>query len=318
MILNWQQLNSRGFIKISGKNSRDFLQKLISQDLNILNNVGDAIYSLLLNAKGRYKSDFFIILSNIDSVQNNQTAATFILDIATCNLPDTIQTLRKYNLNTDIEITDISKNCVCLASYNHNIVEIEQFPQLPQKILGNYYKFFKYLDPRLSQIGARALCISQNHLTKDTGKPFDEPTLDLENNCKNTTSYNYFLTKFGVPHENVLIANKSIPLEFNMHNLNSISFTKGCFLGQELCARTKYTGVIRKQILPFFLQSPSTKNSCNVDDLIINDSNQKIGTVKYFRNDCGLAMINLESFKQNKNFFVYDMAIKIIQPSWLN
>ena len=46
------------------------------------------------------------------------------------------------------------------------------------------------------------------------------------------------------------IINK-IPLECNLDLLNYISFTKGCYVGQELVARTKHKGLIRKRILPF-------------------------------------------------------------------
>jgi folate-binding protein YgfZ len=40
---------------------------------------------------------------------------------------------------------------------------------------------------------------------------------------------------------------KSIPLEWPMDELGAISWTKGCYVGQELTSRTKHTGVVRKQ-----------------------------------------------------------------------
>ena len=43
----------------------------------------------------------------------------------------------------------------------------------------------------------------------------------------------------------------SIPFAYNLDGLNAISFDKGCYLGQELIARTHYTGVVRRRLVPF-------------------------------------------------------------------
>ena len=43
----------------------------------------------------------------------------------------------------------------------------------------------------------------------------------------------------------------SIPFAYNLDGLNAISFDKGCYLGQELIARTHYTGVVRRRLIPF-------------------------------------------------------------------
>ena len=42
-----------------------------------------------------------------------------------------------------------------------------------------------------------------------------------------------------------------MPLEFNIDGLHGISFTKGCYVGQELMARTHFKGVVRKRLMPF-------------------------------------------------------------------
>ena len=41
-----------------------------------------------------------------------------------------------------------------------------------------------------------------------------------------------------------------IPLEYNLDGLNAISFTKGCYVGQELIARSHFRGVVRKRLMP--------------------------------------------------------------------
>lgn len=47
-----------------------------------------------------------------------------------------------------------------------------------------------------------------------------------------------------------LISGEAMPLEYNFAALNAISFDKGCYVGQELIARTHHRGVIRKRLLP--------------------------------------------------------------------
>lgn len=45
-------------------------------------------------------------------------------------------------------------------------------------------------------------------------------------------------------------AGSAVPLEYNLDGLNAISFTKGCYVGQELIARTHFRGIVRKRLLP--------------------------------------------------------------------
>mgnify|MGYP002775616155 FL=1 len=54
-----------------------------------------------------------------------------------------------------------------------------------------------------------------------------------------------------------LHADKANPLEYNLAWLNAISFEKGCYVGQELMARTHHRGVIRKRLMPITFVSES-------------------------------------------------------------
>jgi folate-binding protein YgfZ len=61
--------------------------------------------------------------------------------------------------------------------------------------------------------------------------------------------YDALRLSFCVPDGNRdMTAEKSIPLEWGMDDLNAISFEKGCYMGQELTSRTKHTGIVRKRI----------------------------------------------------------------------
>jgi folate-binding protein YgfZ len=62
--------------------------------------------------------------------------------------------------------------------------------------------------------------------------------------------YDAYLFDLGIPQEKDLIFEKSVPLECWMEELNGLSFEKGCYLGQELTARTKHRGQIHKRLVP--------------------------------------------------------------------
>ncbi len=53
------------------------------------------------------------------------------------------------------------------------------------------------------------------------------------------------------------IAGSAVPLEYNLDGLRAISFTKGCYVGQELIARAHFRGVVRKRLMPVAL-APGT------------------------------------------------------------
>lgn len=53
----------------------------------------------------------------------------------------------------------------------------------------------------------------------------------------------------------MLVTGHAIPLEYNLDGLNAISFTKGCYVGQELIARSHFRGVIRKRLMPVQIAS---------------------------------------------------------------
>lgn len=49
-------------------------------------------------------------------------------------------------------------------------------------------------------------------------------------------------------------AGEAMPLEYNLDALQGISYDKGCYVGQELVARTHWSGLIRKRLMPFALR----------------------------------------------------------------
>ena len=82
-----------------------------------------------------------------------------------------------------------------------------------------------------------------------------------------------------------------IPLEHNVVFMNGVSFQKGCYIGQELTARTHHTGVIRKRLMPIKLTSPS--HQALPGDKIENKAGKNVGKFRNSVNEHGLALLRL-------------------------
>lgn len=99
--------------------------------------------------------------------------------------------------------------------------------------------------------------VFQDPRSLDLGKVFLGPSSLLTNITEDTYPYVAHRLSRGIPEGPLdLESEKSIPLENGMDELNAISWTKGCFLGQELTSRTKYVGEVRKKLLSFKGDAP--------------------------------------------------------------
>jgi folate-binding protein YgfZ len=213
---------SRRLIRIFGQDSSKFLQGLITNDIHKSEN--QAIYSGFLNHKGRLLFDGFIY----------QTLANeFVLDVDQSVLENCLVHLKKYKLRSQLEIEADRELCVS-AILSSDPEEISR-----QKSFFQEKGILAFEDPRLKTMGIRVL-----HKSKE-----------LEGNAPESV-YQSQRMWFGLPSSpNEIISGKSLPLECNLEWSNAISYTKGCYLGQELTARTHYTGVIRKRITPILLST---------------------------------------------------------------
>jgi len=202
-------------------------------------------------------------------------------------------------------------------------------------------------DPRAKGLGTRLL------FEQDTDTEKREPEESKEHDAhQDLKAYEMYRLQHGLAEGSEIEGR--IPLECNLDLLNAISFKKGCYLGQELTARTKYKGVVRKRVIPFLLNpsappealfSPlneeelealnSPQSKCPVADLTghkicISDSGEEIGHVlcsgEY--SPLGLAVVKLRSLiPQSDTSEVPEIVtrsdmdnsshkIRLFRPSW--
>lgn len=103
--------------------------------------------------------------------------------------------------------------------------------------------------------------------------------------------YRHLCLGLGIPDSQDFEKDRSIILEWGFEDLNGISFSKGCYMGQELMSRTKHVGQIRKRLLP--LQFDEVHGQVNVGDAVLYQG-QDVGDVKAVQGCLALAMLRLD------------------------
>ena len=202
--------NSR-FLSVEGKDSSDFLQNLITNDVNKCTKE-NIIYSCLLSPQGKFMADFFIF----------KNEKNYIIETHSFFYEKLLKKLSLYKLRSKVLINEIT-----------NFYSYSVFGEL-----NNNYNFIIFCaDPRNKKIGNKLICKS-----KELEKLNDFIEIDEK-------KYHEILIQNTVPLSHFdLIENKSLLLENNFENLNAISWDKGCYVGQELTARMKYRALLKKRI----------------------------------------------------------------------
>jgi len=85
-------------------------------------------------------------------------------------------------------------------------------------------------------------------------------------------------------------SDRSTLLEAGFDELNGVSWSKGCYMGQELTARTKYRGLVKRRLLPVLVEGPLP-----VSGTPVTHDGQEVGQMRSGRDQAGLASLRLDA-----------------------
>ncbi|XP_019585375.2 putative transferase CAF17, mitochondrial isoform X1 [Rhinolophus sinicus] len=139
----------------------------------------------------------------------------------------------------------------------------------------------------------RTACMGWRLLAQDEG-----PALVPGGRLGDLQDYHWHRYRQGVPegvHD--LPPGVALPLESNLAFMNGVSFTKGCYIGQELTARTYHMGVIRKRLFPIQLLGPLPVGGIAPGTTVLTESGQAAGKYRAGQGDVGLALLQSEKIK---------------------
>ena len=285
-------LEDRGLIAIEGPDSQDFLQNIISNNIEKVSEF-NSIFSGIFTAQGKYLYEFFVI----------KNSEGYFLDCDNFFKAELIKHLLKYKLRSKVEIKDLS------SSYIIGITNEEKFKEIQNEV-GSKEKTILYrgspffLDTRSAKLGARILSsLEKLHLTI---KKLSLKIVDKSNYLKTAHAE-------GIPIQGIKNLQDSLfSLESNFEELNAIDFKKGCYVGQENTARMKLKNKVRRKLFPIIAKSTlkildEIKFKDQVVGKVLIDGAYPFALVKLF--DPGF----LEFYK--KNLKVNETDIQILVPS---
>ncbi|XP_037313491.2 putative transferase CAF17 homolog, mitochondrial [Pungitius pungitius] len=295
------RLPGRTVLKVRGEDTRPFLQGIITNDVELLEEPGlTALYSHMLNVQGRTLYDIMLY-----SLKEDDAGQGVFLECDSTIKDSILKHLKIYKLRRKVNIDPCPELSVwAVLSKQKKAGQEASKPELasPDKAL------VWVTDPRTQEMGWRLVLESQ------------VDPLDIISSCQkgDTGEYHRHRYSIGLP-EGVrdLPPGVALPLESNLVYMQGISFSKGCYIGQELTARTHHTGVVRKRLMPVRLSAP-------VQDLeegaaLQTQSGKPAGKHRAAVGQLGLSLIRLAHAKETLTLKSSDdtaVALEASVPDW--
>jgi folate-binding protein YgfZ len=290
-------LLERGVLALEGEETRSFLQGLISNDIEKVAE-DRAIYAALLTPQGKCLFDFFIAA----------VGGQLLIEIEAERLPALAQRLTMYKLRAKVDIADVSEDYSVAALFGDAVSDRIGLGDEPGRARAEGDGVV-FNDPRLSELGARAILLKASAVST-------LETLGLE--AGSPTDYQKRRFTLGVPEGAAELGiDKSPLLEVGFEELNGVDFDKGCFVGQELTARMKYRGLVRKRLMPLTFEGKAPSPGA-----VVKAGSRDIGEVRAVTDDGGFAVLRVdklqEAIDQGEMLRIGDVGTTAIKPGWAN
>eukprot|EP00108_Taenia_solium_P002373 TsM_000775000 transcript=TsM_000775000 gene=TsM_000775000 len=249
-------LPNRELISLRGYATAEFLQGLMTNDVRLIEPKNCLLYSLFLNVKGRVVSDTLIYHVN----HQDQEEPHFVIECDSKCKPSLLKLLRFYNFRkkaSPLCQVHISEEPSLRVLVNLNANGAEQS-------IGD--ALFVGKDPRaVPGWCLRMLCYSA--AAPETACASSEVIYRRTRYC------------LGLPEgADEFKSGEGLPLEANADLCHGVSFSKGCYVGQELTARSRFVGVIRRRVAPILLESTISQNTIPLNSPIfrVSKNNNKV------------------------------------------
>jgi len=262
----------RGLVVISGADSSTFLQGLISQNVNKVTDK-KATYGALLSPQGKYLHDFCI-----SKIGNN-----LILDCEQGREKELLSNIGRFKLRAKVEIS-YDKNLSVFAVFGEKATQLLNL----SNVLGESKKInngISFVDPRAIDLGCRIIA----------------PELDVIELLKRLSIKEGTFIEYDTIRLNLcipdgtrdLIVNKSVLLEANFDKLHGIDWEKGCYIGQEVTARSKFRGLLKRRLVSVNYNG----KGINTGTLIFLDK-KEVGTIRSSVDGLSIAMLRVDALEE--------------------
>ncbi len=259
----------RGFVTVGGADRMAFLQGLVSNDMRRVA-PDRVVWTALLTPQGKYLHDFFVA----------EFAGIWHLDCEAARLMDLGRLLSRYKLRAAVDL-GIAQGLSAFALPGADVPAALGLPAEPGAATA-FGGGLAYVDPRHAALGARAILPAAGAAEALTAAGFREGP---------RAAWDRLRLSLGVPDgSRDLTVEKSILLESNFDELHGVDWQKGCYMGQELTARTKYRGLVKKRLVPVAVDgaAPTPGTPLTLDG-------RDAGEMRSAAGDIGLALLRLDA-----------------------
>ncbi len=288
-------LDGRGVISLAGADVRGFLQGIITNDIHKVT-PEKAIYSALLTPQGKFLHDFFIA----------QWGEALLLDCEAARAADLVARLTRYRLRAKVDIQRLDDRFDVAAVIGDNLADafaLEAAAGAVKSFAGGTL----YLDPRLAAVGLRAML------------PAGEAAAALGEvgfSAGSEGAYERLRLAHGLPDGSRDIAvDEGFLLENNFEELNGVDFDKGCYVGQELTARTKHRATLRKRLFRVDVDGPLPESGA-----LVQRGDHKAGVMRSGLDRTGLALLRLDQVRlaaeADERLQAGDARLSPSKPAW--
>jgi folate-binding protein YgfZ len=283
----WAPLENRCVIRITGTDAKEFLQGLITNDMDEVKS-DRWLYAGLLTPQGKILFDFFI-LPDDDG---------YLIDCAAIRKDALLQRLALYRLRAAVEIAPAAELSVAAVWPAGDGV--------PAEIGGA--DILSAPDPRTPAAGLRCLGLpddlaaaaNRHDLTQATAGDYDRLRLEL-----------------GLPEALDIGEGEHFIHDSNFDRLKGLSFSKGCYVGQEVVSRVEHRGSARKRMMPVTFEGTNPAFGA-----AIKAGDRHLGEILTGRDGLALALIRLDHLAKaqqaGETLEAGGVIVEPAPPPWLD
>lgn len=292
-------LPHRAVISVAGEDRVAFLQGLVSCDVTKAS-PDQALYGAMLTPQGKFLYDFFLI----------DTGDALLLETEAARRPDFAKRLGLYKLRSKVVISQPDDLAV-YALWGAGAISslFSDADAQPGRVNRTVAALTAFIDPRLDQAGLRALVTRQDEAEDSifVGAGFAAAPFEQWDSQR---------IGLGLPDgSRDMTPDKAILLENGFDELAGVDFQKGCYMGQELTARTKYRGLIKKRLMPVEIDGPAPDAGTE-----ITLNGEDAGEMRSRQGQTGLALIRLAQWRKSQEsgtpLRAGDATLRPRQPAW--
>ena len=284
-------LQDRGILAVSGADRRTFLQGLVSNDVERIG-PEQALYAALLTAQGKYLHDFMMI----------EFGGALWLEAETGRLSELKRRLSIYRLRAKTMLDERPELAVA-AAFGEGACAAMNLSEEPGAARP-FASGVAFVDPRFAALGVRCILPRTDIRQALEGTGLEEAGF---------AAYDRLRLELGIPDGGRdLVPEKSILLEAGFDELNGVDWQKGCYIGQELTARTKYRGLIRKRLMPVKIDGPAP-----TPGTIVTADGRDVGEMRSSRDGLGLALLRIEPVVEGKRLKAGNATLLATKPGWM-